>query len=104
MTSLRAVRRPEEPVRPDLAEFASGPRPLVRRLGRVRVPLSLSQRPWATAYRLPSGQTIWCLRLWTGTRTVPVVLTTAALRRYAQQSRFRRLVAAVDAIAAPDGA
>jgi hypothetical protein len=103
-SSQCAVRRSPEPVRSAPAELVPPARPLVRRLGRVRVPLSLTQQPWATAYRLPSGKTIWCLRLPQGGTVVPLVVPTARLREYARRSGLDRLDAEIARIADPSGA
>ncbi|MCI4337518.1 MAG: hypothetical protein L3K17_10120, partial [Thermoplasmata archaeon] len=40
----------------------------VRRIGRVRLPLALAYRPWATLYVLPDGRRWWVIRLWEGGR------------------------------------
>jgi hypothetical protein len=101
-SSLSARGRPEEPVRHPLAELAAPAGPLVRKLGRVQVPLSIGNRPWATAYRLPSGRTVWCLRLWLVDRPVRAVVSTATLRHYATVSGFPELRESIDRIVAPE--
>jgi hypothetical protein len=102
MSSSRcAVRGPPEPVRAPLAELAPSPG-RVRRLGRLRLPLSLRQRPWATAYRLPDGRTIWCVRLCRNGEVVRSVVSTATLRAYARRSGLVGLADAVDAVVGPE--
>jgi hypothetical protein len=101
--SRRAARRSPEPVRRAVPELASEPRPLVRRLGRLRIPLSLTHRPWATAYRLPSGQTIWCLRLRQDGHIGRSVVPTRVLRGYARRSGLSALEAEIDRLAGPEG-
>jgi hypothetical protein len=96
----RAARRSSEPVRAASADHASPTEPLVRRIGRVRVPLSLTRQPWANAYRLPNGTTVWCLRLWQDGRVVRAVVSTATLRGFAVRSGLSSLVVAIDAAAA----
>jgi len=103
MSSLRAARRSPEPVRAAPPELVSPTRPLVRRLGKVRIPLSLTHQPWATAYRLPSGQTIWCVRRPRDGQVVRSVVSTRLLRRYARSSGLRPLEVAIDEIAGTDG-
>jgi hypothetical protein len=101
-TSRSAVRRTEEPVRSPTPEPARPSTQLVRRLGRLRVPLSLGHRPWATAYRLPNGRTVWCLRLRKDGAVVRTVVSTATLRQYARRSGLAGLLAQVEAIAGPE--
>ena len=78
-----------EPIVLDLCPPRNG---VVRR-ARIRVPLTLTVRPWATLYRLPDGREIWCLRLRDDgevrTRCVP----TERLRSYARRSGLRTLEA-----------
>jgi hypothetical protein len=100
-SSQRAARRPQEPVRastPDLAPTATR----VRRLGRVRLPLTLGHRPWATAYQMPNGRTIWCVRLRQGGEIVHAVVSTSTVRAYARRSGLTRLLAEIDAIVGPE--
>jgi|HubBroStandDraft_4_1064222.scaffolds.fasta_scaffold80081_2 hypothetical protein len=100
--SRSAVRRTPEPVRAPTPELPRSASPLVRRLGRVRLPLALGHRPWATAYRLPSGATVWCVRLWQDGRVVRSVVTTTTLRRYARRSGLTHVLAEIDAIVGPE--
>jgi hypothetical protein len=96
-TISRAVGRPEEPVRAASDEHATAPSDgRVRRVARVRVPIALGCCPWANAYRLPNGTTVWCLRLWQNGRLERVVVSTPTLRAYAVRSGLRSLVAAID--------
>ncbi|MCI4361835.1 MAG: hypothetical protein L3J77_01380 [Thermoplasmata archaeon] len=74
----------------------------MRRLGRLQVPLSFTHQPWATAYRLPSGQTVWCLRLRQDGRVVRTVVSTRVLRGYARRSGLSVLAAAIDRIVGPE--
>ena len=69
-------------------------------LGRVRVPLGLQARPWATAYALPDGRVVWTIRLWDGDRAVSRVVGTETLRRYARANGLPDTDAALGAIAA----
>jgi hypothetical protein len=101
-SSQCANRRSPEPVRADLAELALPTRPLVQKLGRVRVPLSLTHQPWATAYRLPNGRTVWCLTLRQDGELVRAVVPTRVLRRYARRSGLAELEAAIDYVAGPE--
>jgi hypothetical protein len=101
----RAARRSPEPVRAASDEHATAPfEGRVRRVARVRVPLSLTCRPWANAYRLPNGTTVWCLRLWQDGHLERVVVSTASLRAYAVRSGLRTLAAAIERAAGPAGA
>ena len=100
-SSQCAVRRPAEPVRASTPELAPLPR-RVQRLGRVRLPLTLGNRPWATAYRMPNGRTVWCVRLWQDGRVVRAVVPTATVRSYARRSGLVRLLAEVEALAGPE--
>ena len=58
-------------VRPPVARRQPVPEPIppcplpsrATPLARVRVPVTLHVRPWATLYRLPDGRRIWCVRL-----------------------------------------
>jgi hypothetical protein len=58
----------------------------VRRIARVRVPITLTVRPWATLYRLPDGRRLWCLRLWEGEAPRRRCVSTERLRAYARAS------------------
>ncbi|HEV2519798.1 MAG TPA: hypothetical protein VGX00_04155 [Thermoplasmata archaeon] len=71
----------------------------VRRLGRVRLPIAGPYRPWATAYRLPDGRRVWCVRLWAGDRPYPHCVSTSTLRAFCRINRLPRLAAEVERIA-----
>jgi hypothetical protein len=72
-------RPPEHPV--------SLPAPArLRRLGRVRVPLTLGHAPWATLYELPDHRLLFCLRLWEGDRPVHRCVGPPTLLAYARRS------------------
>ena len=103
-TTSRAVARTPEPVRAPTDELVDPARPLVRRVARVRIPLTLTCQPWATAYRLPNGAVVWCLRLRQDGRVVRAVVSTAALRSYAVRSRLPELLAAIDRASSAPGA
>lgn len=90
---IRRAVRLEEPV-PSERTPPSQPRPeaaRVDRVGRVRVPLTLTHRPWATLYRGPAGDEIWTLRLSDGGRPKVVCVTTERLLRYAVVSGLAQL-------------
>jgi len=65
-------------------------------LARVRVPITLTVRPWARLYELPDGRRLWCLRLWEGERPRTRCVTTARLRAYARSSGLAELERAID--------
>lgn len=102
-SSHSAARRSPEPLRATSPEFVSPDPRLVRRLGRVQVPLSLTLQPWATAYRLPSGRTVWCVRLPRYGEVVRSVVSTRRLREFARRSGLVELEAAIAEIVGPDG-
>ena len=70
----------------------------VRRIGRFRVPVTLSCRPWATAYRFPDGRIYWCLRLWWEAAPRARLLTTPSLRRYLLRAGLDEALAELEAI------
>jgi hypothetical protein len=72
----------------------------VRRIGRLRVPLTLHHAPWATLYRHPDGRTLWVLRLWMTDRAVRRVVSTRDLLAYATTNRLERLRAEVERLLA----
>jgi hypothetical protein len=86
-------------VLPELAASAPrrGPTP-VRRVGRVRLPLALNYRPWATLYRLPDGRLLWCVRLWFRDHAEPRCVGTDTLRRFAAVNDLADVRAEVDAL------
>jgi hypothetical protein len=79
----------------------------VRRLGRVRVPITLGRAPWATLYELPDHRLTWCVRLWELDRPVSRCVPTARLLAYARRSGLTALEREVRALlsrrGAPDG-
>ncbi|MGI0132647.1 MAG: hypothetical protein ACREDK_06105 [Thermoplasmata archaeon] len=68
----------------------------VRRIGRVRIPIALTVRPWATLYALPDGRRWWIVRLWEVDRPVPRVLTTTQLLVFARCSGLVEVTRAID--------
>ena len=95
---LRRAERLEEPVPAERTRPAT-PRK-VDVLGRLRLPLTVVHRPWATLQRDPSGETYWTVRLWLTDRAVPTRVTTDALRTYARVNRLPALAAAIDGLLA----
>jgi len=85
----------EEPVFEPVPEPIGGPAlPLphaARLVGRVRVPVTLTVRPWARLYELPDGRRLWCVRLWEHGEVVTRCLAPSTLRRYARASGLREL-------------
>ena len=75
----------------------------VRPIGRLRIPLTLTHRPWATLYRLPDGRRWWIVRLWETDRPVARRLSTAALRAYALANHFVELATEIDRLDAAAG-
>jgi hypothetical protein len=72
--------------------------PGTRRLGRVRIPLALAYRPWATAYRLPDGRTVWCVRTWAVDRALTRCVGTPTLAAYCRRSRLDTVAQEVERI------
>lgn len=68
----------------------------VVRIGRVRVPITLTVAPWATLYRFPDGRLLWCLRLWDRERAATRCVSTPPLRGYVRESGFSALAAEID--------
>lgn len=66
------------------------------RIARVRVPLTLTVRPWATMYLLPDGRRIWCLRLRECGEVRRRCVPTDRLRRYARESGLDELESAIE--------
>jgi hypothetical protein len=73
----------------------------IRRLGRLRLPIAGAYRPWATAYRLPDGRTVWCVRLWEVDRPMTRCLPTSTVRAFGRMNRLPKLEAEVARIAGP---
>ena len=81
--------------------FRTLPRPgQVRRVGRVRLPLALAYRPWATLYVLPDGRPWWVVRLWVGDHAQSRVVPTSTLRRVARVNGHRAVERAIDELVA----
>jgi hypothetical protein len=95
---LRRAERLEEPVPAE--RTTSTTRPEAEYLGRVRVPITVAHRPWATLHRAPTGGTYWTVRLWATDRAVPTCVTTEALREYARVNRLRTLARSIDELLA----
>lgn len=93
MSSVGAAERPSPPCPEPNEPLAPATR--VRRIARVRVPLTLTVAPWATLYRLPDGRPLWCVRLWDGRTPRRRCVSTATLLAYARASGLPALAAAV---------
>ncbi|HEV2165881.1 MAG TPA: hypothetical protein VGS23_02710 [Thermoplasmata archaeon] len=93
----------EEHAPAELAEPGTAPGPTHRtrtvRLGRLRLPIAGPYRPWATAYRLPDGRVVWCLRLWEVDRAVTRCVPTSEVRHFCRINRLGPLEAEVARIA-----
>jgi hypothetical protein len=91
----------KEPVPSPFAESSPGRAHgrAVRRVGSLRVPLTLHVRPRATLYRLPDGRTVWCLRLWEEDGPIPRCVSTPTFRAFARTQRLPELTAAIDRLA-----
>jgi len=70
-----------------------------RRIGRLRLPIALAVRPWATLYELPDGTRFWCVRLWDVDRPVRRCLTTGYLIAFARLNGLDTLRAEIEEIA-----
>jgi hypothetical protein len=70
----------------------------VERLGRLRLPIAGPYRPWATAYRLPDGRVVWCVRLWSVDRPMVHCLPTSTLRSFCRLNRLPALAVEVERI------
>jgi len=68
----------------------------VRRIGRTRLPLTLTHRPWATLYRFPDGRLLWSVRLWEVDGPVRRLFPTGMLLAYARLNRLGFLEAELD--------
>lgn len=93
----RAVRL-EEPVPSEctLTPGSAARCERIERIGRVRVPLTLTHRPWATLYRDTRGAETWLVRLPDGGRPRVVAVSTERLLAYAAVCGLRRLEADVE--------
>jgi hypothetical protein len=92
----------DAPASPEPVPFAFAEHPVpregVRRVGRVRVPITLHHAPWATLYRLPDGRLLWVVRLWTVDRPVRRAVSTSVLLRYCRVHRLPSVRAAIAAL------
>ena len=70
-----------------------------RRIGRLRLPIALTARPWATLYEMPDGTRLWCVRLWDEDRAVRRCFTTGYLIAFARLNRLDALRAEIEEIA-----
>ena len=70
-----------------------------RKIGRLRLPISLTVRPWATLYELPDGRRFWCVRLWDVDRPVRRCLPTGYLLAFARLNRLDSLRAEIEELA-----
>jgi hypothetical protein len=68
----------------------------VQRLGRLRLPIAGAYRPWATAYRLPDGRVLWCVRLWQVDRPRVSCVATSTLRMFCRLNHFPELAAEME--------
>ena len=95
MQEERTLSTQVQPVPAELDALFDRPRSSrtdsVRRVGRLRVPLALPYRPWATLYRMPDGRTWWILRLWELDGPVRRCVPTSTLLAYARRNRLRGL-------------
>ncbi|HEV2317820.1 MAG TPA: hypothetical protein VGV89_09665 [Thermoplasmata archaeon] len=95
MVDLAGAPRTQEAVFAG-AEHAELPLGSVRRLGRLRLPVTLTTQPWATLYQYPDGRRIWTVRLWWLDRPVSRLVPTDRLRRYARASGLHAVLAEID--------
>jgi hypothetical protein len=70
----------------------------VRRLGVVRLPLGGPYRPKATAYRLPDGRIVWCVRLWETDHAVKRCFPSETIRRFCRMNRLPEVEEEVDRV------
>ncbi|MCI4355496.1 MAG: hypothetical protein L3K06_09070 [Thermoplasmata archaeon] len=66
-------------------------RPTPRTIGRIRLPIALTVRPWATLYELPDGTRLWCVRLWDVDRPVRRCFSTSYLIGFARLNGLESL-------------
>lgn len=92
----------DAPASPEPVPFAFAEHPVppegVRRVGRIRLPLTLHHAPWATLYRLPDGRLLWVVRLWSVDRPVRRAVSTDTLRTYCRVQRLAAVREAVEAL------
>ncbi|MCI4339936.1 MAG: hypothetical protein L3K06_00030 [Thermoplasmata archaeon] len=69
-----------------------------RTIGRLRLPIALTVRPWATLYGLPDGRRYWCVRLWEEDRAVRRCFSTGYLVAFARLNRLDALRAEIEEI------
>ncbi len=74
------------------------PRPRVRRIGELRLPLAGPYRPRARLFLFPDGRMLWHLRLWEYDRVVPHLVTSDTLRHYARINGLGTVLAEIDAL------
>jgi hypothetical protein len=70
-----------------------------RRIGRLRLPIALTARPWATLYEMPDGTRLWCVRLWEEDRAVRRCFTTGYLIAFARLNGLDALRAEIEELA-----
>jgi len=105
LAGAKALVAEDQPVRAELDErtpvAAPSPRRRTRTLGRVRLPIAGPYRPWATAYRLPDGRVVWCIRLWETDRVVTRCFPNATVREFCRLNRLPSVEAEVVRIGGP---
>jgi hypothetical protein len=74
-------------------------RTATRRIGRLRLPIALTARPWATLYEMPDGTRLWCVRLWDEDRAVRRCFTTGYLIAFARLNGLDALRAEIEELA-----
>jgi hypothetical protein len=67
-------------------------------VGRIRLPLTLTHRPWATMYRSPDGATFWVVRLWIVDRPVGTRFATSTLHEYAVRNQLPAVAKAIEEV------
>ncbi|MHB8352391.1 MAG: hypothetical protein ACYDFT_06885 [Thermoplasmata archaeon] len=94
--TLELFRRPAEhlglPSAPEEGRIA--------RVGRVRLPLTLTARPWVTLYRYPDGRLVGVVRLPVDGHFRSTLVSPARLYRYARRSGLGRLEEDLDRLRA----
>jgi hypothetical protein len=74
------------------------PRPTVRKIGELRLPIAGPYRPRARLYLFPDGRLLWHVRLWEVDRPVAHLFRTETLRTFARGNRLRTTLAEIDAL------